>query len=111
MSDLKITEAASVQFPMVRHAAEIGWTPLPPEVAMHKRGGEAGMLFRDELEGALGRFNPWMTDDGIRSVVERIEAIPPTIEGNREMLAWLHGERQWYDEAEERHRRVRLVAF
>ena len=111
MSDLKISEAASVQFPMVRHAAEVGWTPLPPEIAMHKRGGEAGMMFRDELEGALGRFNPWMTDDAIRSVVERIEAIPPTIEGNREMLAWLHGERQWYDEAEKRHRRVRLVDF
>ena len=111
MSALKITEAASVQFPMVRHAAEVGWMPLPPEVAMHKRGGEDGMLFRDELEGALGRFNPWMTDDGIRSVVERIEAIPPTIEGNREMLAWLHGERQWYDEDEKRHRRVRLVDF
>ena len=111
MSDLKISEAASVQFPMVLHAAEIGWTPLPPEVAMHKRGGETGMLFRDELEEALGRFNSWMTDDAIRSVVERIEAIPPTIEGNREMLAWLHGERQWYDEAEKRHRRVRLVDF
>ncbi len=111
MSDLKINEATSVQFPMVRHAAEVGWTPLPPAAAMHKRGGEAGMLFRDELEGALGRFNPWMTDDVIRSVVERIEAIPPTIEGNREMLAWLHGERQWYDEDEQRHRRVRLVDF
>ena len=111
MSDLKISEAASVQFPMVRHAAEVGWTPLPPAAAMHKRGGEAGMLFRDELEGALGRFNSWMTDDVIRSVVERIEAIPPTIEGNREMFAWLHGERQWYDEDEKRHRRVRLVDF
>ena len=111
MTDLKISEAASVQFPMIRHAAEIGWTPLPPDVAVHKRGGESGMLFRDELEGALRRFNSWMTDDGIRSVVERIEAIPPTIEGNREMLAWLHGQRQWYDEAEERHRRVRLVDF
>ena len=111
MNDFRISEAASVQFPMVRHAAEIGWTPLPPEVAVHKRGGEAGMLFRDELEGALGRFNPWMTDDVIRSVVERVEAIPPTIEGNREMLAWLHGERQWYDEAENRHRCVRLLDF
>ena len=111
MIGLKINEAASVQFPMVRHAAEVGWTPLPSEVAMHKRGGETGMLFRDELEEALGRFNRWMTDDVIRSVVERIEAISPTIEGNREMLAWLHGERQWYDEAERRHRRVRLVDF
>ena len=111
MTDLKISEAASVQFPMVRHAEEIGWTPLPPEVATHKRGGEAGMLFRDELEGALERFNSWMTDDVIRSVVERIEAIPSTIEGNCELLAWLHGERQWYDEDEKRHRRVRLVDF
>ena len=111
MTDLRISEAASVQFPMVRHAAEVGWIPLAPETAMHKRGGEIGMLFRDELEEALGRFNPWMTDDVIRSVIERIEAIPPTIEGNREMLAWLHGERQWYDEAENRHRRVRLVDF
>lgn len=111
MSDLKISEAASVQFPMVRHAAEIGWTPILPEVALLKRGGEAGMMFRDELENSLGQFNLWMTDDAIRSVAERIEAIPPTIEGNREMLAWLHGERQWYDEAENCHRRVRLVDF
>ena len=111
MTELNITEAGSVQFPMVRHAAEIGWTPIPPDSSLQKRGGEAGMLFRDELEGALGRFNPWMTDDAIRAVVERLEAIPPTIEGNREMLAWLRGERQWYDEAEKRSRPVQLIDF
>ena len=111
MSNLRITEAATVQFPMVRHAVEIGWTPLPPIVAMHKRGGKAGMLFRNELGETFERFNPWMTEDAIRSAVERLEAIPPTIEGNREMLAWLRGERQWYDESEQRHRRVRLIDF
>ena len=111
MSPFPITEAASVQFPMVRHAAEIGWTPLPPEVASRMRGGKAEMLFRDEFEGALTRFNPWMTDDAVRSAVERLEATPPTIEGNRETLAWLRGERQWYDEAEQRHRQVRIVDF
>ena len=100
MSHLRITETGTVQFPMVRHAVEIGWTPLPPIVAMHKRGGKAEMLFRGELEGTLGPFNPWMTEDAIRSAVERLEAIRPTIEGNREMLAWLRGERQWYDESE-----------
>ena len=42
MSDLKISETGTVQFPMVKHAAEIGWTPLTPEVAKQKRGGEAG---------------------------------------------------------------------
>ena len=111
MSELKISEAGTVQFPMVKHAAEIGWTPLTPEVAKQKRGGEAGMLLRDELEAKLARFNPWMSADAIRQVIETLEAIPPTVEGNREMLAWLRGERQWYDEDEKRHRRVQLVDF
>ena len=111
MTTLNITEATTVQFPMVRHAAEIGWTPLSPQDALRKRGGEAGLLFRAELEGALGRFNPWMTDDAIRAIVERLEAISPTIEGNREMLAWLRGERQWYDEAEQRFRPVQFIDF
>ncbi len=111
MTESKITEASSVQFPMVRHAAEIGWIPVRPADALAMRGGEAGLLFRGVLEEALHRFNSWMTDDAVRSVVENIQALPPTIEGNRQMLAWLRGERQWYDETEQRHRQVRLVDF
>ena len=49
MTQIKISEAKSVQFPMVKHAVEIGWTPLTPEAAKGKRGGDTGMLFRDEL--------------------------------------------------------------
>ena len=111
MTSLHITEAGSVQFPMVRHAAEIGWTALSPSDALAMRGGEAGLLFRGVLEEALHRFNPWLTDDAVRSVVENVQALPPTIEGNRQTLAWLRGERQWYDETEQRHRQVRLVDF
>lgn len=111
MSELKISEAGTVQFPMVNHAVGIGWTPITPEVAKQKRGGEAGMMLRDEVEAALAKFNPWMTADAIRQVIEKLEAIPPTIEGNRDMLAWLRGERQWYDEAEKRHRPVQLIDF
>ena len=111
MTSPKITETDTVQYPMVRHAAEVGWMPLSPRNALTMRGGAAGLLFRGEVEGALRRFNPWMTDNAIRSVVENLLALPPTIEGNRQMLAWLRGERQWYDEAEERHRQVRIVDF
>lgn len=111
MSLLTISEAGSVQFPMVAHAREIGWTPITPEAAREKRGGDAGMLFRDELEAALTRFNSWMSSDAIRQVMEKLEALPATVEGNRELLSWLRGERQWYDEADERHRRVRLIDF
>ena len=92
MTDLTITEAGSVQFPMVRHAAEIGWTPLTPQAAMQKRGGEAGMLFRDELRVKLSKFNPWMSADAIRQVIERLEAVPPTIEG-QPRDAWLAARR------------------
>ena len=111
MSALKISEAASVQFPMIRHAAEIGWAPLAPREALRKRGGEDRMLFRGELEEKLRRFNPWLTADAARQIVEKLEALPPTIEGNREMLAWMRGERQWSDEGEKRHRRVHLIDF
>src|SRR5260370_1530675 len=110
MSDLKISEAGTVQFPMVKHAAEIGWTPLNPEIAKQKRGGEAGMLLRDELEAKLSEFNPWLSADAVRSIIENLDAIPATGDGNREMLMWLRGERGWYDEAEKRHRPLQILA-
>jgi type I restriction enzyme R subunit len=111
LSTLKISEAGTVQFPMVRHAVEIGWTSITPEDARAKRGGEAGTLFRDVLEAKLAAFNPWLSADAVRSVVETLDALPATIEGNREVLAWLRGERQWYDEAEKRHRPVTVIDF
>ena len=43
--------------------------------------------------------------------MERLESLPPTIEGNWEVLAWLRGERQWYDETERHHRSVTLIDF
>jgi len=52
-----------------------------------------------------------MTSDDIPQVLEKLEAIPPTIEGNRDMLAWPHGERQCYEEGEKRHRHVQLIDF
>ncbi len=111
MTEFSVTEADTVQFPMVRHAAEIGWVPLSPQAAGEKRGGVDGMFFRAELETKLAQFNPWMSVDAIRQVIERLEAVPPTIEGNQKMLAWLRGERQLYDETEERYRRVQIADF
>ncbi len=111
MTEFSVTEADTVQFPMVHHAAEIGWVPLSPQEAREKRGGVDGMFFRAELETKLARFNPWMPADAKRQVIERLEAVPPAIEGNQTMLAWLRGERQIYDETEKRYRRVQIVDF
>lgn len=111
MSALKISEAGTVQFPMVKHAVEIGWTPITPEDARAKRSGDAGTFFREVLEAKLAVFNSWMSADAVRSVVETLDALPATIEGNREVLSWLRGDRQWYDEAEKRHRPVTVIDF
>lgn len=83
MTSPKITETDTVQFPMVRHAAAVSWTPLSPRDAIAMRGGAAGLLFRGVLEEALRRFNPGMTENAIRSVADNLLMLPPTIEGNR----------------------------
>ena len=111
MSALKIGEAGTVQFPMVNHAAEIGWTALSDKDAQALRGGVAGAFFRGVLESKLAEFNSWLTVDMVRSIIERLDALPSNIEGNRDMLAWMRGERQWYDESEKRHRPVTLIDF
>ena len=113
MTTLKISEAGSVQFPMVEHAVGIGWTPLPPLEASHQRGGDEGVFLRGDLLRTLRTFNPWLTADAARAVVEKLdaEAARASIEANRELLAWLRGERQWYDEVEQRQRHVKLIDF
>lgn len=111
MAGLRISEAGSVQFPMVEHAVEIGWTPLTPLEALYRRGDESARMFRGTLEQKILAFNPWLTTDAARSIVETLDALPASIEGNRELLAWLRGEHQWYDEAEKRHRAVTLIDF
>lgn len=112
MSGLSISEATSVQFPMVKHAAEIGWIPLSPEIARQKRNGDAGMFLLDDLVERLIALNPDLVNrENVRLIIDRLEALPSTIEGNREMLAWMRGERQIYDDIEKRHRPVRLIDF
>ncbi|MDR2745040.1 MAG: HsdR family type I site-specific deoxyribonuclease [Desulfovibrio sp.] len=111
MTLLSIGEGISAQFPMVKHAADIGWTPLTPEAVRGLRGGVENSFFRDALEEKLLAFNPWLGKDDARSIMETMEALPPTIEGNRELLSWLRGERSWHDEQEKRQRRVMLVNF
>ena len=108
---LKISEAGCAQLPMVEHAVEIGWLPLKPQEALYLRGGEAGNFLRGTLTRKLAEFNPWLGEDGVRDVIDALEALPPSIEGNRELLAWLRGEHAWYDETEKQHRRVTVIDF
>lgn len=105
-------EAATVQFPLVRHAVDAGWTFVSEDEALARRGGEGGLFFNDELRAALLRLNPGVvTVENVASVLAEIEAAPPTIEGNKQLLEWLRGQRTTFVPSERRSRNVRLIDF
>ncbi len=105
-------ESATVQFPLVDHAVAAGWKPVTDAAALGKRRGEGGLYFYDELEAALLRLNPGVvTAENLPGIVQRLESVPSTIEGNREVLSWLRGKESVYSGEEWRRRNVRLVDF
>ena len=105
-------EAATVQFPLVRHAVDVGWTFVPEDEALKRRGGENGLVFHDELRAALLRLNPGIvTEENVAAVITSIEAAPPTIEGNKQLLDWLRGHRTVFVPVEKLSRNVRLIDF
>jgi type I restriction enzyme R subunit len=111
MTTLKISEARTAQFPMVAHAHGIGWDVVEPVDAEVLRRGRENMLFTSVLEDKLRFFNPWLTPDQARAIVETIEALPATIEGNWQVLRWMRGEHKWYDENERLSRAVQVIDF
>jgi type I restriction enzyme R subunit len=112
MSKTLANEAGTVQFPLVKHAAEVGWKTVSDTEALRRRGGEAGLFFYKELEDALLRLNPGIVaPDNVQSIIQRMESVPNTIEGNREILEWLRGNKTVFVESEKRHRNVTLLDF
>lgn len=112
MTKTLANEAGTVQFPLVKHAADIGWTVVSDTEALRWRGGEAGLFFYKELEDALLRLNPGIvTPDNVQAIIQRMESVPNTIEGNREILEWLRGNKTVFVESEKRHRNVTLIDF
>ena len=104
-------EAGTTQFPLIKHVEEIGWNCVSKDEALRLRKGESGLFFYNVLEDALVRLNPGISAENVQSVIQRMEAVPNTIEGNREMLEWLRGSHTIYDEKENRHRNVAVVDF
>ena len=105
-------EAATVQFPLIRHAVDAGWTFVSEAEALVQRGGESGLFFDQELRAALLRLNPAVvTPENVAAVIAEIEAAPPTIEGNKQLLEWLRGQRTVFVASEKRSRNVRLIDF
>ena len=106
------TESGAVQFPLVKHASEIGWTVVSDTDALSKRRGEGGLFFYEEFTAALMALNPGLVnEENAPSIIQKLESLPNSIQGNREILEWLRGNRTIYDPQEKRARNVRLIDF
>ena len=107
-----MSERSAVQTPLLKYARQTGWEEVRPDDALALRGGEEGRFFRPVLEIQLLRLNPGVVaPDRAEQVIRQLDLLPATIEGHRDALAWLRGERSVFVPAEHRERNVRLIDF
>ena len=106
-----MSERSSVQNPMLRYAEQIGWKYIPPSEALVLRGGETGLYFSGVLKSQLQNLNPFIDAEMASEILRRLILLRPSIEGNRDALAWLRGEQSVFVPAENRERNVRLIDF
>lgn len=107
-----MSEASAVQNPMLRYADQIGWDYISRTEALQRRGGAAGLYFTDILKTQLLKLNPGVVNsDRSEDIIRRLKLIPPTIEGNSQVLSWLRGEQSVFVSNENRERNVKLIDF
>ncbi|MGH9160702.1 MAG: type I restriction endonuclease, partial [Vicinamibacteraceae bacterium] len=101
------SEAAAVQYPMVRYATQIGWTYLSPEDALRLRRGETGAVLWDTLIAQLQKLNPGTVNlDRAEQVAKSLLNVRPTIEGNLDAWEYLRGLKTVFVPTENRERNV-----
>jgi type I restriction enzyme, R subunit len=107
-----MSEWSAVQKPMIKYASEIGWEYLKAQDALGLRGGEKGIYFTDILESQLIHLNPGIVNrDNVAEIIRQLNLFRPTIEGNREALTWMRGEKSVFVSDERRERNVKLIDF
>ena len=106
------SESSTVQKPLIKYATDIGWNYISQKDAVSFRQGESGILFNRILTDKLIELNSGLiTSENVNEVIQRIESVSNTIEGNAEILGWLRGEKSVYDQKEKCQRNVTLIDF
>ena len=102
-------EKSSVQNPLILYATEIGWTYISQEDALTLRGGETGFVFKETFISQLQKLNDFITQPLAEELIRKIEAIPPTIQGNLDAWEYLKGLKTVFIPKEKRERNVRFI--
>ena len=106
------SEIHTVQKKFIEHMKKIGWIEVRQEEAISLRKGKEGKFFYKILEEGLIHFNKdFIGNDEALEIIRKLEIIPDSIEGNKQILAWIRGERTFYDHEENRERNIKIIDF
>jgi len=112
MSSSIVSEAKTVQLPLIKYASQIGWEIISRETAEQLRGGTEGLLFSPVLKEKLIELNPGLTDsENIREIIRKIESVHFDIRGNKDALGWMRGEKSVFSEKEKRELNVCVIDY
>ena len=107
-----MAERAAVQNPMLKYATEIGWEFISASEAMEKRSDDTGLYFADVLDTQLIKLNRGILNTaGCEEIIRQLDLLRSTLEGNRDALSWLRGERSIFVQSENRQRNGTLIDF
>lgn len=109
----KITEKKAVQRPLIKYAQKVGWKYIDPSTALRYRGGQQEKFFRDILAEKILDLNSEFikTQSDAQKVIRNMEAIPDSLEGNKQLLDYLKGRKTFFDDGEKRNRNIQLIDF
>jgi type I restriction enzyme, R subunit len=106
------SERNIVQKPLIRYAAEVGWTYLSPDDALRLRRGETSPILWDTFIQRAQSLNSGTVDHlKAEEIASRLIRVPPTIEGNLQAWEYLKGLKTVFVDAEKRERNLRLIDF
>jgi type I restriction enzyme R subunit len=118
----KPTEHKSVQLRIIHYANEIGWNIVSQSEAERRRGFDAyaasprekaknaSRFFTDTLFEKVKEFNPKFKDS--KADLLRVLDLPlPTIQGNRDFLFYLQGEKTFFSKEENREFNLTLIDY
>jgi type I restriction enzyme R subunit len=104
------SEAGAVQHPLVKYAADAGWTYISREDALALRGDESGLVLTDTLATQLERLNPGRVNrPQMAELIRSLTRVSPTLAGNFAVWEFLRGLKTTYDEVERRELNVRFL--
>ncbi len=107
-----MSERRTVQEPLIQYATQIGWQRLSSQEARRQRRGDTGRFLHETLKRQLLALNPGVLDDGrAEEVMRQLALLRTSIEGNREALEWLRGERSVFVPEANRELNVTLIDF